>query len=251
VRPRVIPILLIHKRGLVKTVRFGRETYIGDPINAVKIFNDKEVDELIIVDIGASVEKTSIDFDLLAHLADECFMPFSYGGGVRTLDEIRKILSIGVEKISLNSAAIESPDLIRRAADLVGSQSVVVSMDVKKNWRGRYRVYIDRGKRDTGIDPMAFAKEAESQGAGEILLNSIDHDGTYAGYDLPLVREISDKVRIPVIACGGAKDLPNMRDALRAGAAGAAAGSLFVYFGPTRGILINYPAPQEIGGLLD
>lgn len=249
-RPRIIPVLLIHKRALVKTVRFKDETYIGDPINAVKIFNDKEVDELIVLDIGASTEGTPIDLQMISDLASECFMPLCYGGGIKSVEEIQKILSIGVEKIALNSSAISSFNLISDTAKVVGSQSVVVSIDIKKDWLGRNRVFAQRGMKNTGLDPVTFAKEVESRGAGEILLQSIARDGTYGGYDTELVQQVSGAVKIPVIACGGAKDLSSLRNILQNGAGAAAAGSFFVYYGPKRGILINYPTADEVGQLL-
>lgn len=249
-RPRVIPILLIHNQRLVKTVRFKEETYVGDPINAVKIFNEKEVDELIILDIGATAEKTPIDWGMISNLANECFMPFCYGGGVRSVDDFKKILSIGVEKVSINTAAIENVTLISDMAKHSGSQSVVASIDVKKDWLGRYRVFGIRGKKNTALDPVHFAKELENRGAGEILVNSVDRDGTYEGYDTHLIQKVSESVRIPVIACGGAKNVDNLKEVLHNGASAAAAGSLFVFYGVHRAVLINYPSAEVIGSLL-
>jgi imidazole glycerol-phosphate synthase subunit HisF len=245
--PRVIPCLLLQNRGLVKTVRFKDPVYVGDPINAVKIFNDKEVDELIFLDITASAEKRRPAFDYLKDVASESFMPFGYGGGIRSVDDIKTILGSGIEKVSINAYALENPNFIREAADRFGSQSIVVSIDVKKNLLDRYEIYAARGQKRTRLDPVKFAAEAAGLGAGEILLNSIDRDGRMNGYDLELIRRVSSEVDVPVIACGGAGSVQDLVDAVKKGGASAsAAGSLFVFHGRHRAVLINYPAYADL-----
>ena len=246
IRPRVIPCLLLKNEGLVKTVKFKDPKYLGDPINIVRIFNDKEVDELIFLDITATVENRPPNFEILGKITSECFMPLGYGGGIRTLEDVRKLLAIGVEKIVLNTSAVENPSLIRAAADYAGSQAVVISMDVKKTMFGKYEVYTRGGRKATGLDPVKFAVEMEKQGAGELFLNSIDRDGTMQGYDLELVRRVADSVTVPVVACGGAGNIQHLAEAIQAGASAAAAGSMFVFQGPLRGVLISYPAQQEL-----
>ena len=246
IRPRVIPCLLLKNEGLVKTVKFKDPKYLGDPINIVRIFNDKEVDELIFLDITATVENRPPNFEILGKITSECFMPLGYGGGIRTLEDVRKLLAIGVEKIVLNTSAVENPSLIRAAADYAGSQAVVISIDVKKTMFGKYEVYTRGGRKATGLDPVKFAVEMEKQGAGELFLNSIDRDGTMQGYDLELVRRVADSVTVPVVACGGAGNIQHLAEAIQAGASAAAAGSMFVFQGPLRGVLISYPAQQEL-----
>jgi len=184
---------------------------------------------------------------LLAKIAEECFMPLGYGGGVRNVEDIRLILSLGFEKVSINSYAVENPSFIRAAADLFGSQSIVVSIDVKKNPLGKYRVFTHSGRKNTGLDPVRFAMEMDTVGAGELFLNSIDRDGTMQGYDIELIRRVSDAVSIPVVACGGAGSVNDLGDAVkRGGASAVAAGSLFVFQGRHRAVLINYPTPKEL-----
>ena len=239
---RVIPCLLLHNAGLVKTVRFNRPTYIGDPINAVKIFNEKEVDELIFLDIQATSKRRQPQFTVIEEIANECFMPFCYGGGVREIDTMKTLFRLGAEKVSINSYAVENPDFIRQAAEMFGSQSVVVALDVKKNFWGTSTVVTHSATRKTGLDPVAFARDMESKGAGELLITSVDRDGTRQGYDLDLLQRISAAVNIPVIACGGAATLDDFVDAVDiGGAAAVAAGSLFVYYGKHQAVLINYP----------
>lgn len=251
IRPRVIPALLLQGRGLVKTVKFKNPTYLGDPINIVRIFNDKEVDELIFLDITATPEGRGPSFDLLNNITSECFMPLGYGGGIRSMDDVRKLLSIGIEKVILNTSAVENPSLVRSAADYAGSSSVVISMDVKKNLLGKYEVQIRSGKKGTGLDPVRHAVEMEKMGAGEIFVNSIDRDGVMQGYDIELVRRVSDAVTVPVVACGGAGKLQDLADVIKlGGASAAAAGSLFVFQGPLRGVLISYPSPADLKRIL-
>lgn len=246
-RPRVIPCLLLRNLGLVKTIKFKEPTYLGDPINIVKIFNDKEVDELVFLDITATVENKRPPFKLLEKVAGETFMPLGYGGGIRSLDDVKTILGLGVEKVAINTYAVEKPSFVTEAADFAGSQSVVVSLDVKRNFQGKYEVFTHSGRQATGLDPVKFAMEMEKRGAGELLLNSIDRDGTMQGYDLELVRQVTGAVGIPVVACGGAAKVQDLADAVKhGGASAAAAGSMFVFQGPHRAVLISYPTSQEL-----
>lgn len=250
-RARIIPCLLLKGGGLVKTVRFKSPTYVGDPRNAIKIFNEKEVDELVVLDIAATPAAKPPDFALISELTSECFMPMAYGGGVASLGEVERLLKIGVEKVSLNTAACENPALVSEAAKAFGSQSIVVSIDVKKNESGQPTVFTRAGTRDLGIDPAGFAKAMENAGAGEILLTSVDRDGTMTGYDLDLVRRVSEIVTIPVIACGGAGSTEDLASAIReGGASAAAAGSIFVFHGKLRAVLINYPSRAILDRLL-
>jgi imidazole glycerol-phosphate synthase subunit HisF len=245
--PRVIPCLLLHHKGLVKTINFRDPKYLGDPINIVRIFNDKEVDELIFLDISASSEGKKPQFDLLRSITSECFMPVCYGGGIKTLEDIKTLFSLGVEKISLNSAAIENPVLISQAADIFGSQAIVAAIDVKSSLFGGPEVYVHLQKKNTRIHPVAYAQQVEKLGAGEILINSVDRDGTMDGYDIDLIRKIAEAVSIPVIACGGAGKLQDFRDAISlGGAAAVAAGSFFVFQGKHRAVLISYPERREL-----
>lgn len=246
IRPRVIPCLLLKNEGLVKTVRFKDPKYLGDPINIVRIFNDKEVDELIFLDILATAGNRRPNFDLLGKITSECFMPLGYGGGIRDMEDVKRLLAIGVEKFVLNTAAVENPSLIRAAADHAGSQAVVISIDVKKTLFGKYEVFTRGGKKGTGLDPVKFAVDMEKQGAGEIFLNSIDRDGTMQGYDLDIIRRVAESVTVPVVACGGAGTIQHLAEAVKAGASAAAAGSMFVFQGPLRGVLISYPAQDEL-----
>jgi cyclase len=244
---RVIPCLLLKDQGLVKTVKFKDPTYVGDPINAVRIFNEKEVDELLFLDITASVERRGPSFKIVSEIASECFMPLGYGGGIRSLEDIRTLLASGVEKVCINSYAVENPAFIKSASDTFGSQSIVVSIDAKRSMLGRSEVRTYSGRKSTGLDPIEFAKEMEQMGAGEIFLNSIDRDGTMRGYDVELIRRLSDAVTIPVVACGGAGRLEDLGEVVEKGSASAAAaGSLFVFHGRHRAVLINYPSRQEL-----
>lgn len=246
---RIIPCLLLRDGGLVKTVGFSQPTYIGDPINAVRIFNDKEVDELVLLDIRATIEGRGPTFQLVAELAGECFMPLAYGGGICTLDHAHELFRLGVEKIVLNTAAVEDPALLRQLAERFGSQSVVASIDVRRQRFGRYSVYTRSGQKDTGLDPVTAARRAEENGAGEILLTAIDREGTMTGYDLELIRRVSQAIGIPVIAHGGAGKVADLTAAVTdGGASAAAAGSLFVFVGKHRAVLISYPSRGEMTG---
>ena len=247
IKPRVIPALLLKGQGLVKTVKFKEPKYLGDPINIVRIFNDKEVDELVLLDITATPEKRGPQFDLLKNIASEAFIPLAYGGGIRSMDDVKRLLSIGIEKLIMNTSAVETPSLVREVADHAGSQAAVVSMDVKKGLLGKYEVFTHCGQKKTGLDPVKHAIEMEKMGAGEILINSIDRDGTMQGYDVDLVRKVADAVSVPVVACGGAGNLSHVSEVIKQGhASAAAAGSIFVFQGPLRGVLISYPTPKEL-----
>ncbi|MBM3461780.1 MAG: imidazole glycerol phosphate synthase subunit HisF [Armatimonadetes bacterium] len=246
-RPRVIPVLLLRNGGLVKTTRFGKPTYVGDPINAVRIFNDLEADELIFLDIMASREKRVISLDFVREVGEEANMPFAVGGGIRTLEDIRAILGAGAEKVVLNTVAAENPDFIAAAADTFGSSTVVVCMDVKKPLLGKLQTWAVCGTQATGRAPEEFARLAADKGAGEIIVQSIERDGTMQGYDIPLVRSIAEAVPIPVVALGGAGGLHDLLRGRSEGLATAvAAGSMFVFHGPRRGVLITYPERSEM-----
>lgn len=245
-RIRVIPVLLLHREGLVKSIRFKDYKYVGDPVNAVKIFNEKEVDEIILLDISATAEKRKPDIKHIKEIASEAFMPLGYGGGITMLDEIKELVSSGVEKVILNNSAFENRKLIEDGARYVGSQSIVVSVDVKKNLWGRYKVVLKNAKKNTGKDPLEFAKEMQESGAGELFINAVDKDGTFEGYDLELIETIASGVSIPVIACGGASAVEDFNQAVQKGASAVAAGSMFVFQRPHRAVLISYPTQQEL-----
>lgn len=246
-RTRVMPCLLLRGNGLYKTTRFKDPVYIGDPINAVRIFNEKEVDELIFLDIGATPDEKAPNIPLLRDIASECFMPVAYGGGIRTIEQIRQILNTGFEKVILNTAAHEMPELIEAGARLAGNQSMVVALDVKKTFLGSYALMTHGGTKKSPHDPVGFAQEMERRGAGEIMVNAVDRDGTMAGYDLRLLRMITEAVSIPVIACGGAGSVEDFAQAVKvAGASSVAAGAMFVFHGPHRGVLIHMPERGDL-----
>jgi cyclase len=244
--PRVIPCLLLRRTGLIKTVRFKDAKYIGDAINAVRIFNEKEVDELIVLDTLATPEGTAPQLEYIRALATECFMPLCYGGGVRTLKQIESLFCTGTEKVALNTAAIESPLLVREAARTFGSQSIMVSIDAKRDIFGRYAVYSRGGRKRHALSPVEHAKRMEGAGAGEILIHSIDRDGTREGYDQELVSAVCDAVSVPVVASGGAGTLVHFQNAISCGAAAVSAGSMFVFHGRQRAVLITYPSRCEL-----
>jgi imidazole glycerol-phosphate synthase subunit HisF len=251
-RPRIIPVLLLRNKGLVKSIKFKNHRYIGDPINAVKIFNDLKADELVFLDILASRENRTISLDFVKNVGEEANMPFAVGGGIKSLEDIRLILNAGAEKVVINTAANANSDFIRIAADVFGSSTIVVCMDVKYRRFFRQRVYTYEGTIATSSSPVEYAKRLEVSGAGEIIVQSIDRDGTMAGYDIDLVRSISEAVTIPVIALGGAGDLLHMKLVHEDGYAnGLAAGSMFVYHGSRKGILINYPSREELEQLFN
>jgi len=247
---RVMPCLLLDNHRLVKTVKFNNGNYVGDPINAVKIYNEKEVDEIIVLDIKATIKKEKINFNLIKEIASECFMPLTYGGGIKTLEDIKKLNYLGVEKFAINSFVLENPEFIKEASDLVGSQAIVVSIDVRKRWNGRYEVFTNSNKKRTKKNPVEWAKEVEKLGAGEILLTSIDKDGIMEGYDLELIKKVSENVNIPVIVCGGAGKIEDFKKASDVGASALAAGSMVVYQGKNKGVLINFPSREQLEAVL-
>ena len=247
---RVIPCLLLQNSGLAKTINFKDEKYIGDPINAIKIFNDKEVDELVFLDISNNKTNQKPNFELISKITSECFMPLACGGGIKSINDVEKILNLGAEKIIVNSHAIDNPSFINEASNIFGSQSIVVSIDVKKNRAGNYEIFKDNGKKPTGINPKDFATQMEKMGAGELFLNSIDRDGMMNGYDLDLIKEISRVISIPLIACGGAGKIEDFKKAIDAGASAVAAGSMFVFYGSYRAVLINFPSYNELKSIL-
>lgn len=245
-RVRVIPVLLLKNGGLVKTEKFKDPKYVGDPVNAVKIFNEKEIDEIVILDIDATREKRGPNMAQIKEIAGEAFIPLAYGGGISTIDQVKQLFYLGVEKVIFNYQAIKNPELISESAKLVGSQSVVVSIDVKKNLFGTYKTYILNGKEGTGIGPVELAKKMQDAGAGEVFLNSIDKDGTFSGYDLDLVNKVSTALNIPLIACGGAGSVEDFLQAVKNGASAVAAGSFFVFQRPHKAVLISYPGQAEL-----
>lgn len=245
-RPRIIPSLLVHENGLVKTVNFKNPKYVGDPINAVKIFNEKEVDELAIFDIDATVLGKEPNYSLIERLASQSMMPLCYGGGVKTVEQAQRIFSLGIEKVALSSAVLHNPKLITEISDRVGAQSVIVVLDVKKKLLGGYEVYTHNGKKATGINPFKFVEEAQKLGAGEIVINSIDKDGVMKGYDLDLIAKVREKISLPMTVLGGAGSLDDIEKVIdQHGVIGVAAGSLFVFRGPYKAVLINYPTQLE------
>jgi cyclase len=252
-KPRIIPCLLIQNGGLVKTTQFNKPKYIGDPLNAVRIFNEKEVDELIVLDIDATVQNREPNYQLIANLAAECRMPLCYGGGVTNVEQVQKIISLGVEKVSLSSSCISSPHLISQAAERVGNQSIVVVIDVKKSGvLRRYEVFTHNGTRATGLNPIELAQQFEKLGAGEIVINSIDNDGMMIGYDLNLMSKIRSAINTPLTALGGAGSLGDIQALVdNFGIIGAAAGSFLVFKGKYRAVLITYPSSKEKEFLLE
>jgi cyclase len=250
-RPRIIPCLLVREQGLVKTRCFGTAKYVGDPINAVRIFNEKEVDELMVLDIDATATKRAPDYRMIENLAAECRMPLCYGGGVKDVDQAKRIIGLGVEKVALGTAAVLNPNMLAGIAGTVGTQSVVAVLDVKGTAGGGYEVLTANGSRKTGRGPAEVAAECERYGAGEIVVNSIDRDGEMTGYDLDLARVVRSATTVPLTVLGGAGTLQHIAELIRElGVIGAAAGSLFVFKGKYRAVLINYPNPGEKDELL-
>lgn len=247
---RVIPCLLVHNGGLVKTQKFANPKYVGDPINAIRIFNDKEVDELVVLDISASKEKREPNYELIEQLASECFMPLCYGGGIRTIEQARTLFGLGLEKIAVQSAALEDLTLLTKIAEQFGSQSVVVSVDVKKNWLGKHSLFMSASGKMTSRSWQDYVRQAVAAGAGEVMLNAVDRDGLMQGMDIELIKDASANVPVPLIAIGGVGCLADIKAAVEAGASAVAAGAFFVYQGPHRAVLITYPNYQELEHLL-
>lgn len=244
---RVIPVLLLKNKGLVKTVQFKNPVYVGDPINAVRIFNEKEVDELVFLDITASVNNTKPNYELITDIATECFMPFGYGGGITNIEQIKKLFQSGVEKVILNSVVYNNPKLITEAATIFGSQSIVCSIDVKRNLFGKHELYSHAGSKKQKVDLLSHIKQLVDYGAGEIMINSIDRDGMMKGYDNELIKKITESINIPVVCCGGAGSMEHLKEtADSTQVSGLAAGSLFVFHGKHKAVLINYPTQKEL-----
>lgn len=248
--PRVIPVLLVSDGYLVKPSRFGKAQYIGDPINAVRIFNEKQVDELVICDIDATSKGTGVNWSLIEDIASEAFMPVGYGGGVASVVDAKRAISIGIEKVILGSALEVVPDMVSAIADALGSSSTVASIDVRRDRSGKTETFFSRGSRRTGRNAIESAKRAEALGVGEIILSSIDRESSFSGYDLEMIKEVAESVEVPVIALGGASGVMDFSAALDAGASAVSAGSLFVLNGKHRAVLITYPSPEEIQSLL-
>lgn len=243
---RYIPVLLLKDGGLYKTRKFSNEAYLGDPINAIKIFNDKLVDELVFLDISAARRKTAPDIQLLKEIAGECFMPLAYGGGLTSVEQVRGVLAIGFEKVVINSAAWTDAALVPALAKYFGSSTVVGSIDVKVNWMGREKVLVHGGSKAISIGVVEWARELEKRGVGEILINSIDRDGEMIGYDLDLIKRVTEAVSVPVIAAGGARNVEDLKSAIvDAGASASAAGAMFVFQGKHRAVLISYPGSKN------
>jgi len=239
---RIIPVLLLDNEKLVKTVKFKNQTYVGDPINAVKIFNDKMVDEIVLLDISATKNKREPDYAKIEEICSEAFMPFAYGGGIRTIAQVRKVFELGIEKVVLNTALAEDLQLVKEATSIFGSQSIVASIDIKKNIFGSYHAYTNSGKSKVDQKLQDYVRSVAEAGVGELFINFIERDGTYQGYDLDLVRKISNWIDVPLIACGGASTINDFKEVIKAGASAAAAGSMFVFRRPHNAVLISYPA---------
>lgn len=247
--PRVIPVLLVSDGYLVKPVKFQGDKYIGDPINAVRIFNEKQVDELVICDIDASIKGTGANYTLIEEIASEAFMPVAYGGGVSSAAEAQRITSIGIEKVVLNTAALQRPESITEISDALGASSTVVSVDARRKLSGGWETFARRASRKTGMSPAEFAARAQQLGAGEILVSSIDRESSFSGYDLKLIESVAASVTVPIIALGGAGGFDDFAPALEAGASAVAAGSMFVLNGKHRAVLISYPTPEQVRSL--
>ncbi|QFR33434.1 AglZ/HisF2 family acetamidino modification protein [Ancylobacter sp. TS-1] len=243
---RIIPSLLLSDRGLVKTEKFCNPKYVGDPINAIRIFNEKEVDELFVTDIEASVKGRGPDFEFIEQLASECFMPMGYGGGIKTYDQAKQLFDIGIEKVALQSTLATNRALVGQIAARYGSQAVVASVDVKKDWLGRRKPYSRAGAKFADASWQDMVKSVVGAGAGEVLLNAVDRDGTRGGMDLELIEEAASLVDVPVTAIGGAGSLDDFEAARGAGASAVAAGAFFVFQGPHKAVLISYPRPREL-----
>ena len=247
---RVIPILLIQNKGLIKTIKFKNPSYVGDPINAIKIFNEKEVDELIVLDIDASKKNQEPDYELIEEFASECFMPLTYGGGVNTIEQAKKIFSLGIEKICIQSSALKNLKIVKDLSKKFGSQSTVVSIDIKKNWRGKYSLFSSKLNKVIRQPWIDFVDKAINSGAGEIVLNSVDQDGTLSGIDTNLISIASQKINVPLIITGGVSSLNDIKLAIQNGANAVGAGAFFVYQGKHRAVLITYPKYDHLEELL-
>lgn len=246
----MIPALLLDDEAMVKTVRFGNGAYLGDPINVVNLFNRFEVDEIALLDVRATLEGRDPPFELIHRLAAECWVPLSYGGGIRSIEDVRRVLKSGVEKVVLGTAAADDPSLVAEASRIFGAQAVIVAVDARREQSGRYETFVASGTRALELDPASYARAAAAHGAGEILVTSIDRDGTMTGYDTELIRQVAAAVDVPVIASGGAGDRGDLAVPIAAGASAVAAGSIFVFRGRERGVLINFPDRRALEELL-
>jgi cyclase len=243
---RVIPALLLRNGGLVKTTRFKDSKYVGDPINVIRIFNEKEVDELIVLDIDASRSNKDPNYELIEQLAGECFMPLAYGGGIKTISQARRLFSLGIEKICIQTEAINNPLFITQLSNEFGSQSIIASVDIKRSWLGKPKIYKSSGSHSLKGDWLNLLDKMVEAGAGEVLLNSVDKDGTLSGPDLQLIKSASERVGVPLVAVGGVSSLSDIKNCIDAGASAVAAGAFFVYHGPHRAVLITYPKNQDL-----
>lgn len=248
---RLIPALLLKNGGLVKTIKFKKPSYVGDPINTIRIFNEKEVDEIIVIDINASQQKKEPNFKLIEEFAGECFMPLTYGGGIKNISQAKKLFSLGVEKICLQSAAFNNKKFISELVDTFGSQSIVLSVDIKRNFWKEPKIFLEGKKYKSNLYFIQIIKEIISLGVGEILLNSVDQDGTMLGPDIEIISKVSKNIDIPLIALGGISSLSDIKKCLLGGANAVAAGSFFVYHGPHKAVLINYPEYQVVKKLFN
>lgn len=245
-RVRVIPVLTLDNEKLVKTIKFKNPNYIGDPVNAVKIFNDKEVDEIILLDITATKENREPNYNKIEEICSEAFMPFAYGGGINSMDQVNRLFQLGIEKVVLNSVLNTNLELVKKISDKFGAQSIVASIDIKKNLFGKYHAFSHSGQKKVNLSLVIYLKNILAAGAGEIFLNSIDRDGTFDGYDLEILKKLTEISAVPLIACGGARNMVDLRLAIENGASAVSAGSLFVYRGVQKGILINYPSQNNL-----
>jgi cyclase len=243
---RVIPVLLLKGKGLVKTVKFNNPKYIGDPFNAVKIFNEKEVDELLVLDIMASKESRGPNFELIKGIASECFMPLGYGGGIKNIEDVKRLFSIGIEKVVINTMSITDLTLIEDSSKIFGDQSIVACVDISKNIFGNYTIYNHVSSKSEKISIEDHLISLQNAGIGEIIINSVDLDGTMKGFDIQLIKKVTKFIKVPLVVCGGAGSINDFKQAINAGANAVSAGSLFVYHGPHKAVLINYPSQEEL-----
>jgi len=250
-RARVIPVLLIDDGGLVKSIEFDKYNYIGDPMNAIRLYNEMEVDELVFIDISASKENRGPDFEMIEELTANAFMPLGYGGGITSVEDIKKLFYLGIEKVIINNQLLSNKEFIKDASKLHGKQSIIGAVDIKKNFFGNYKVYDHVGKKSLDLDYNTYIKELEDSGIGELFINDVSSDGKMKGYDIKLIDSLHNTISIPMVFCGGAGNLSHLKEAIDSGAHAAAAGSIFIYKGKQKGILINYPTQNELYELLD
>jgi cyclase len=248
---RIIPCLLIQDGGLVKTENFKNPRYLGDPTNAVKIFNEKEVDELILIDIQASRKKNELNWEVIEDLASECFMPLAYGGGINSFEQINRLISIGVEKVIINQEALKNPVFLSKAVNHFGTSTIVCAVDIKKNIWGKYEVYDHVKGKLTGLSPSDYIIKLQNLGVGEVFINNVNREGTFEGIDLDIVKSVVDKISIPLIICGGVSSLADISLAAKSGVSGISVGSMFVFQGPHRAVLISYPSLEDLKKILN